>query len=309
VIADRNHKTMKIDLFLEYLSSEKRLSPNTILNYQQDLGALRRYLEKEEDGPIENITTSRIQNFISENIKNGLAPRSTQRKLSSIRAFFLFLQKKGYKRDNPAKEAIAPKSQAKLPTPIDPDQLKSILEKKVSGFYQVRDKAILELFYSSGLRLTELIQVDLSDISLTESSLRVIGKGSKERILPVGSKALRAIQEWLPLRTTILEKLKTNATCLFLSNRGKRISKRNVQKRVRIWAARNGISEKIYPHKLRHSFASHLLESSQDLRAIQELLGHSDIGTTQIYTHLDFQHLSKVYDRTHPRAGNHQKDD
>jgi integrase/recombinase XerC len=199
-------------------------------------------------------------------------------------------------------EFSAPKSDARLPVTIDTDQVSRLLEINTTDWHALRDKAILELFYSAGLRLAELVGSNKSDISFDDNSMKVRGKGNKERVLPVGSKAIASINSWLKIREQLPKGKLEDEAALFLSERGKRISPRNVQERVKKWCALLGITGRVHPHTLRHSFASHLLESSQDLRAVQELLGHADISTTQIYTHLDFQHLADVYDKAHPRA-------
>jgi integrase/recombinase XerC len=220
--------------------------------------------------------------------------------LSAIRSFFNFLLKKGLADNNPAQYIKAPKQARKLPKTLDVDQISGLLEAGASSAIEIRDLAIFELFYSSGLRLSELTALNLADIDLTDHSLMVkSGKGGKSRILPIGSKAITAINNWLPQR---LKNISVSEVALFTSTRGKRLGQRSIELRLEQWCKKKGIAEHIHPHMLRHSFASHLLESSQDLRAVQELLGHSNISTTQIYTHLDFQHLADIYDKAHPRA-------
>ena len=291
-----------INSFVEYLSVEKRLAKNTILSYKRDLGSLERFISKQKAKTIESATSTDIQDFISSDFKTGLSARTIQRKVSSIRAFFCYLKERKAIKNNPAKNIRTPKTKSNLPRTIDPDQIPRLLKNSGRTFFEIRDKTMLEIFYSCGLRLSELVGLNLKDISLENSSLRVLGKGNKERVLPIGEKAKKSLGHWLQHRSKLKKDLGTPEEALFLSTRGTRISTRNVQKRLTAWGLKLGFAEKIYPHKIRHSFATHLLESSQDLRAVQELLGHENIGTTQIYTHLDFQHLAKIYDQAHPRA-------
>jgi len=291
-----------ITSFLEYLFVEKRLAKNTILSYGRDLGSLERFISKQKAKTIEAATATDIQDFISSDFETGLSARTIQRKVSSIRAFFYFLKERKAIEDNPAKNLRTPRTNSYLPRTIDPDQITRLLRNSGKTFFEIRDKTMLEIFYSCGLRLSELVGLNLRDISLENSSLRVLGKGNKERVLPIGVKAKESLVHWLEHRSNLKKELSEPEDALFLSIRGKRISRRNVQKRLAAWGLKLGVAEKIYPHKIRHSFATHLLESSQDLRAVQELLGHENIGTTQIYTHLDFQHLAKIYDQAHPRA-------
>lgn len=288
--------------FLTHLSVEKRLAKNTRLSYKRDLESLKKFISEQKNKTVETATGADVQDFIAFDFRKGLSARTIQRKSSAIRAFFDFLQERGKTKVNPAKNIKPPKTKSNLPKTIDPDQITRILKGSGKNFLEVRDKAMLEVFYSCGLRLSELVGLNLTDVSLAESNLKVLGKGNKERILPIGRKAKETLIHWLQLRGQAKKNCDTSEKALFLSNRGTRISRRNVQKRLAAWGLKLGVAEKIYPHKIRHSFATHLLESSQDLRAVQELLGHENIGTTQIYTHLDFQHLAKIYDKTHPRA-------
>jgi integrase/recombinase XerC len=205
----------------------------------------------------------------------------------------------GKARNNPAEGIVAPKSARKLPKVLDADQTGQLVEIKEQDDLALRDKAMLELIYSSGLRLAELIGINMDDIDFTDRIITVIGKGKKMRSVPVGRHAIKAIQDWLNIRQTMVNQ---DEVALFISNRGKRISPRSVQERLKQWAIKQGLPSHVHPHMLRHSFASHMLESSGDLRAVQELLRHADISTTQVYTHLDFQHLAQVYDKSHPRA-------
>ena len=292
----------KIASFLEYLSVERRLAKNTGISYERDLQSLEKFITEQKNKTIDTATGGDVQDFIASDFKKGLSARTIQRRTSAIRAFFNFLQEREEIKVNPAKDIRPPKTKSNLPRTIDPDQITRILKDSAKTFLEVRDKAMLEVFYSCGLRLSELVGLNLTDLSLAESNLKVLGKGNKERILPIGRKAKETLIDWLQRRGQVRKGGDATEKALFLSNRGTRISKRNVQKRLTAWGLKLGVAEKIYPHKIRHSFATHLLESSQDLRAVQELLGHENIATTQVYTHLDFQHLAKIYDKAHPRA-------
>lgn len=288
--------------FLTHLSDERQLSVHTVTSYQRDLKQLLEFLTDESVVSWQQVSTHHLRRFISKGHRQGTSGRSLQRRLSACRTFFNFLAREGECSTNPAAAFSAPKSNAGLPVTMDTDQVSQLLSIEGTDWHSVRDRAMLELFYSSGLRLSELVGSDVVDISFSDATIKVRGKGSKERILPVGSKAIAALQAWLCVRADVPKGQIEDDNALFLSERGRRISARNVQSRVKQWCLRLGITSRVHPHTLRHSFASHLLESSQDLRAVQEMLGHADISTTQIYTHLDFQHLAEVYDRAHPRA-------
>jgi len=292
----------QISAFLTYLSDERQLSVHTIDGYRRDLRSLQEHLTTQACDDWANIAAHHLRSFISVGHRRGLSGRTLQRRLSAIRTFFYYLAREGIVKTNPAMEFAAPRSKPRLPAPMDTDQVSRLLEINTNSWHGIRDSAMLELFYSSGLRLAELVGSNIEDIDLDDHSIKVRGKGNKERVLPIGSKALLAIRAWLKLRDQVPKGEITDHLALFLSERGRRISPRNVQDRVKQWCLRLGITTRVHPHTLRHSFASHLLESSQDLRAVQELLGHSNIATTQIYTHLDFQHLAEVYDKAHPRA-------
>jgi integrase/recombinase XerC len=286
--------------FLDQLTVEKRASMHTINSYQRDLNHLGKYCLAKSIPDWASLTQNDVRSHIASRHRLGLGSTSLQRELSAIRSFFNFLLKKGLADNNPAQYIKAPKQARKLPKTLDVDQISGLLEAGASSAIEIRDLAIFELFYSSGLRLSELTALNLADIDLTDHSLMVkSGKGGKSRILPIGSKAITAINNWLPQR---LKKISASEVALFTSTRGKRLGQRSIELRLEQWCKKKGIAEHIHPHMLRHSFASHLLESSQDLRAVQELLGHSNISTTQIYTHLDFQHLADIYDKAHPRA-------
>ncbi len=294
--------TEMIAAFLTHLSDERQLSQHTVAGYRRDLTALVRFLEAGKITDWSKVASHHLRAFISEGHRQGRSGRTLKRQLSACRTFFNYLAREAVTTTNPAMEFSAPKFTPKLPITIDTDQVSRLLEITGTDWHSLRDRAILELFYSSGLRLAELVGSNINDIAFDDATIRVRGKGSKERLLPVGSKAISALKAWLVSRPNLPRGEIGEDDALFLSERGARISPRNVQDRVRQWCLRLGISARVHPHTLRHSFASHLLESSQDLRAVQELLGHADISTTQIYTHLDFQHLAEVYDKAHPRA-------
>ena len=275
------------------------LSKHTRDAYQRDLNYLQMYCVKQGIKKWSDLNGQKLRDFISYRHRKGISGRSLQRNLSSIRAFYRYLLKTGEVSTNPAIGIITPKTARKLPKLLDVDQVCQLLEIKKNDVLAIRDKAILELIYSSGLRLAEIISLDIDDIDFSDRVLTVTGKGKKTRNIPIGKYAIQAIDDWLKNRQALTS---NNKKALFISNRGNRISPRSIQERTKKWAIKQGLSPNVYPHMLRHSFASHILESSGDLRAVQELLGHADISTTQIYTHLDFQHLAQVYDETHPRA-------
>jgi integrase/recombinase XerC len=286
--------------FFGQLTVEKRASENTVKSYQRDIKHLSNYCIDKSIPNWADLKQSDIRSHIASRHRQGLSSTSLHRELSAIRSFYNFLLKKHLTESNPAQYVKAPKQARKLPKTLDVDQISGLLEAGANSALEIRDLAMFELFYSSGLRLGELAALNLSDIDLPDNSLMVrSGKGGKSRILPIGSKAVMAINNWLPQR---LSYIAASESALFVSTRGTRLGQRSIELRLEQWCKKKGIAEHIHPHMLRHSFASHLLESSQDLRAVQELLGHSNISTTQIYTHLDFQHLADVYDKAHPRA-------
>lgn len=295
-----------IEQYLTQLLQQRRYSPHTISNYRRDLGQLLKFCrEGKRIAHWQQLNHKIIRRFVIWRHQQGLSGRSLQRELSSLRSFFRFLMSQGLLDHNPAQGIRAPKSAKRLPKNLDIEQSEQLLKINQNDPLALRDRAIMELFYSSGLRLAELVSLDLNSIDCQSATVTVIGKGSKERMVPVGSKALEAIDLWLEARKSLL---KVNAEqALFLSKNGRRLSPRAIQIRIKQWAAHQGLDVPVHPHMLRHSFASHILESSSDLRAVQELLGHADIATTQIYTHLDFQHLAKVYDTAHPRARKRRK--
>ena len=290
-----------LDQFIQTLRSEKYYSPHTCSNYRRDLQRFQAYLEERAIDNWPGVGYNDVSGFAAQRHRQGRKSRTIARELSSIRSFYQFLIRCSVVAKNPALEVSAPKSDKPLPKTCDPESLEQLL--RVTDDHDellLRDIAIFELIYSSGLRLAELVGIDLDDIDLTQQQLVVTGKGNKTRHLPVGSKAVSAVQRWLRVRPNYCRDNAQKA--LFLSKPGKRISARNVQSRLNHLIQRQGLGQQLSPHVLRHSFATHLLESSSDLRAVQELLGHANIATTQIYTHLDFQHLAKVYDAAHPRA-------
>lgn len=288
------------DEFFNQLSFEKHLSEHTLKSYQLDIKHLSGYCTDKAIDHWREVTQGDIRSHIASRHRQGISSKSLQRELSAIRSFYHFLLQKGYADINPAQHVKAPKQARKLPKTLDVDQVSGFLDAGASSMLEIRDLAMFELFYSSGLRLSELSALNLPDIDLPDRSLIVrSGKGGKSRVLPVGSKAIMAIESWLQQRLKIPA---ASDAALFISTRGTRLGQRSIELRLARWCKKKGITEHIHPHMLRHSFAGHLLEASRDLRAVQELLGHSNISTTQIYTHLDFQHLADIYDKSHPRA-------
>ena len=294
----------EIQLLNSFEETLHYLSKYTRDAYHRDLNYLQNYCIKKNIKKWSNLKSQQLRDFISDRHRKGISGRTLQRNLSSIRTFYRYLCKIDVVSINPAEGIITPKSARKLPKLLDVDQTFQLLEIKENDVLAIRDKAIIELIYSSGLRLTEVISLNIDDIDFIDRVLTVIGKGKKARNLPIGKFAIQAIDDWLKSRQQLVKNNKERA--LFISNRGSRISPRSVQARIKRWAVKQGLSGNVHPHMLRHSFASHILESSGDLRAVQELLGHADISTPQGYTHLDFQHLAQVYDKTHPRARKNQ---
>ena len=288
-----------IDKFIGHLKYERRLSDLTCKHYRRDLVALVAYCDDEGIRNWADIDSEHIRAYCAKIFRRGLSPRSIQRRLSASRTYYRYLTREKHVKRNPVEGVSAPKSGKRLPNNLDVDRMARLLDIQGDGPIVDRDRAILELFYSSGLRLAELTDLDCDDIDTQDATVRVTGKGNKDRVVPVGRQALKALATWYKTRPDIAS---TSEMALFVSNRGTRLSPRSVQSRVAHWARRQGIDSKVYPHLFRHSFATHLLESSHDLRGVQELLGHTNISTTQIYTHLDFQHLAQIYDKTHPRA-------
>jgi integrase/recombinase XerC len=285
--------------FLAHLSVERRLSAHTDTSYRGDLQRFVGYCDRNHVGNWRSVDSQHVRLFAAAEFRQGSSPRTIQRRLSALRSFFNFMIRERALDANPAVGVQAPKARKRLPETMDVDLMARLLEFRADTQLGVRDKAIMELFYSSGLRLAELVGLNLGDVDRGDRTVRVLGKGSKTRVVPVGKHALDAITRWLKERTGLAA---SGEPALFVSNRGARLGARAVQKRVAGWARRQGLGRHVHPHLFRHSFATHLLESSQDLRGVQELLGHANISTTQVYTHLDFQHLAKIYDAAHPRA-------
>jgi len=287
-----------LDQFLNHLRSERRLSRHTADAYRRDLAAAARYCAAAGLSDCTRMDAGHVRAFAARSHRRGLSGRSIQRRLSALRTFFEYLLREGVVTHNPALDVRAPKDDRHLPTVLDADRMSQLLAGGSDDALTCRDRAIFELIYSSGLRLAEAVSLDLTDLDLGSALVTVTGKGAKTRVLPVGRYALAALRQWLKVRATLAQ---PDEPAMFVARRGRRLSARAVQSRLARWARERGIAG-VHPHVLRHSFASHLLESSGDLRAVQELLGHADISTTQVYTHLDFQHLAQVYDRAHPRA-------
>lgn len=291
------------------------MSAHTVAAYRRDLARLETFCDRHGVSNWEALDNTRVRTFAASEHAAGIGPRSIQRRLSAIRTFFEFLQREGCCNVNPARDVRAPKNKKRLPATLDTDEMARLLDFRTDDSLSTRDKAIMELFYSSGLRLSELTNLDLQALDLADRTVRVTGKGSKTRIVPIGRFAIEAIRRWLSERSILMRDAPRRSSgpqaaaggsaedaALFISRSGRRLGVRAVQRRVDGWARRQGLRTAVHPHMFRHSFATHLLESSADLRGVQELLGHADIGTTQVYTHLDFQHLAKVYDAAHPRA-------
>ena len=283
-----------VDQFLSHLDVERRVSPHTLAAYRRDLDALALWAA-DNGQAVEGLQADHIRAFVAAEHRRGLTPKSLQRRLSACRSFYAWLLRNGRIAASPAAAIRAPKAPRKLPQVLDPDEAKALVEVPTDAPLGVRDRALLELFYSSGLRLSELCGLHWRDLHLDDGLVHVLGKGSKQRIVPLGSHARTALGDWKR------ESGGTADTPVFPGRKGP-ITPRAVQLRLRQLAQRQGLFKRVHPHLLRHSVASHILESSGDLRGVQELLGHADIATTQIYTHLDYQHLSRVYDAAHPRA-------
>jgi integrase/recombinase XerC len=293
-----NAATQRIGQFLHHLNIERRLSPHTLSSYRRDLEQSQRFFSDQRLADWKEVTAHHLRALIAARHRAGIGGRSLQRLLSALRSFYRYLLREGAVGANPAIGIRAPKSPRRLPRTLDVDQTARLLDWDSNDPLAIRDRAMMELLYSSGLRLSELLNLALSDLDLKDATVRVTGKGRKTRVVPVGRHARSALEQWLRIRTA---QSPEDAT-LFLSRQGRRLSPRAVQQRLQHWGKSRSLPGRLHPHMLRHSCASHVLESSSDLRAVQELLGHADIATTQIYTHLDFQHLAKVYDNAHPRA-------
>lgn len=290
-----------IDQFCAYISDTRRLSPHTVSNYRRDIEELAQGFA--EQAPF-SLTQHDLRLHISRLHRKGLAGKSLQRKLSSIRRFYHYFIRQRLCENNPALGLRPPKSPRKLPKVMSTDELHHLLDYQADDWLSLRDKAIVELLYSSGLRLAEIASLDIDALDFPSAIVRVTGKGNKQRLVPLGRIAIQAIQAWLAERAALSG---ADEKALFISRRGKRLSHRSIQQRLHKLGLERGARQRLHPHLMRHSFASHVLESSGDLRAVQEMLGHSDISTTQVYTHLDFQHLAKTYDAAHPRARKNNK--
>jgi integrase/recombinase XerC len=292
-----------IDAFQAHLRDERRLAALTRRHYGRDLAGFAGHLESAGIEDWEAVRSHHVRAWISRDHRRGLSPRSLQRQLSAVRGLFRYLQREGRVDTDPAADIQAPRAGRSLPATLDVDTTAQLLDPPAgeapTDALQCRDRALFELIYGAGLRLAEVAALNLDDTGPQPQELRVTGKGARTRIVPVGRKARAAVADWVAQRHTLAN---AEETALFVSRRGRRLSHRAIQARLNDRARRQGLDRPVHPHMLRHAFATHLLESSGDLRAVQELLGHADIGTTQIYTHLDFQHLAEVYDRAHPRA-------
>ncbi|MBX8564633.1 tyrosine recombinase XerC [Pseudomonas cichorii] len=287
-----------LDAYCTHLRSERQVSPHTLDAYRRDLNKVLEFSRKAGVSNWADLDIQLLRSFTARQHQQGQSSRSLARMLSAVRGLYKYLCREGLCEHDPANGLAPPKGERRLPKTLDTDRTSQLLDGAVEDdFLAHRDQAIMELLYSSGLRLSELTSLNLDQLDLSDGLVQVLGKGSKTRVLPVGSKARQALETWLPLRALA----NPQDDAVFVSQQGRRLGPRAIQKRLKT-AGERELGQNLHPHMLRHSFASHLLESSQDLRAVQELLGHADIKTTQIYTHLDFQHLASVYDSAHPRA-------
>jgi len=291
--------TQWLQRFQLHLGTERRLSPHTIAAYLRDLAALHDWCRRQDIEDWPTLDAQHIRAFAAASHARGLGARSVQRRLAATRTFFQFLMREGALRCNPGLDIRAPKANKRLPHTIDADQMARLLAIKPKVPLDVRDLAMMELLYSSGLRLAELGGLDLNDLDLNDRNLRAHGKGNKQRVVPIGRMAVAALRRWLAERPAFAP---ADETAVFTGRHGRRLGARAIQLRISFHARAQGLPVHVHPHLFRHSFATHLLESSRDLRAVQELLGHANISTTQIYTHLDFQHLARTYESSHPRA-------
>ena len=282
--------------YLDYLAYERRLSALTCQHYGRDINAL---FEIAKEAPLDSLKIHDIRRFVAMFHSKGLGSRSLARMLSGWRGFFGYLVQNHGFRSNPCVGLRAPKNEKRLPEALSVDEAARLMSVAGEDLLAIRDKALLELAYSSGLRLAEITGLDLTSVSAVEGQVRVTGKGSKSRIVPVGEPALTALAAWLALRTGIA---KPGESALFVGRTGRRLGPRAIQLRFEAWSLKHAMRVNVHPHVLRHSFASHVLQSSGDLRAVQEMLGHASISSTQVYTHLDYQHLAKIYDAAHPRS-------
>jgi len=301
LLSDANQPVFATDLtyFYQFLQSEKQFSQHTVKGYQRDITRFMAFCESQSTSCWDDIGEQHIRQFVSQVHRQGLGGKSIQRLLSALRRLFRYLQSNRRMRNNPAAHVQAPKSENKLPDVMHHQQIDQLLFTESDDPLIVRDHTILELLYGCGLRLAELISLNLNDINWQSNYLSVIGKGRKERHCPFGKQATKMLKKWIKCRDLLV---KDSENAVFVNNRGVRLSAAGIRSRIRKLSLEKGISQRVYPHLMRHSFASHMLEASQDLRAVQELLGHAHLKTTQIYTHLDFQQLAKTYDAAHPRA-------
>ncbi|HCG7304418.1 tyrosine recombinase XerC [Vibrio parahaemolyticus] len=288
-----------LERFYEFLRSEKGLSLHTQRNYKQQLETMAQHLAEMGLKDWSQVDAGWVRQLAGKGMREGMKASSLATRLSSLRSFFDFLILRGEMLANPAKGVSAPRKKRPLPKNLDVDEVNQLLEVNEDDPLAIRDRAMMELMYGAGLRLAELVSVDVRDVQLRSGELRVIGKGDKERKVPFSGMATEWVGKWLRVRGDLAA---PREPALFVSKLGTRISHRSVQKRMAEWGQKQSVASHISPHKLRHSFATHMLESSNNLRAVQELLGHENISTTQIYTHLDFQHLAQAYDQAHPRA-------
>ncbi|USD60376.1 tyrosine recombinase XerC [Vibrio sp. SCSIO 43140] len=288
-----------LDKFYEYLRSEKGLSLHTQRNYRQQLETMAQHLNEMGVKAWTQVDAGWVRQLAGKGMREGMKASSIATRLSSLRSFFDFLILRGELTANPAKGVSAPRKQRPLPKNLDVDEVSQLLEVDETDPLAIRDRAMMEMMYGAGLRLAEMVGIDVKHLNLSSGEIRVIGKGNKERKVPFSGYAAEWAQKWLKVRG---ELAKPGEPALFVSKLGTRISHRSVQKRMAEWGQKQSLASHVSPHKLRHSFATHMLESSNNLRAVQELLGHENISTTQIYTHLDFQHLAQAYDQAHPRA-------
>jgi integrase/recombinase XerC len=288
-----------LERYQRHIATERRLSAHTVAAYRRDLLSLSRWCERSGLSDWRQLDHQHVRTFAARSHAQGLSGRSIQRRLAAVRSFYNFLLREGAATRNAALEVQAPKPGKRLPAALDVDQMARLLSFKPKNALERRDLALLELFYSSGLRLSELTGLRVPDLDLDAGQVRVLGKGHKERIVPVGRTAIAAVRSWLVERSRLAA---PEQQAVFVGRRGEPLGPRAVQLRVAAQARAMGIPQHLHPHMLRHSFATHLLESSGDLRAVQEMLGHASVSTTQIYTHLDFQHLARTYERAHPRA-------
>ena len=283
--------------YIVFISQVKNLSENTSKSYERDLKKLHLFLSDLNISEYSQISAETCSAWVGSLYSQNNNPKSIQRHLSSAKGFFRFLKKNNLIESSPFELISAPKSSSTLPEVLSPEDVEQLLNFKPTNMIEIRDMAIVELMYSSGLRVSETANINISDFEENKTFLRVLGKGSKTRLVPMGRFAINAINNWLMER----EKILNNTDALFLNSKGTRLTVRSIQLRLKKMAVKQGLPP-IHPHMLRHSFATHMLESSGDLRTIQELLGHSSLSTTQIYTKLDYQHLAKIYDQAHPRA-------